>query len=216
MTPHVTFTFDNGPTPGVTEGVLDLLARRGIAATFFVIGSKLLDPTATALARAAHAAGHWIGNHTFTHAVALGDDPDPSRARHEIEATQDLIGPLSHPDKLFRPYGKSGTLGPHLLSRAAADLLLASCYTCVLWSSVPGDWRDPDGWVDRAVADIAARERTVLVLHDVPNACLPRLGELIARLDDLGVVYEQAFPDDVVLTRAGRRVNLSAGHVADA
>jgi peptidoglycan/xylan/chitin deacetylase (PgdA/CDA1 family) len=30
----VTVTFDNGPTPGITDGVLDVLAERGIRATF--------------------------------------------------------------------------------------------------------------------------------------------------------------------------------------
>lgn len=216
MTRRVTVTFDNGPTAGVTSGVLDLLARRGIATTFFVIGRKLLDPDAAALAEAAHAAGHWIGNHTFTHSVAFGDDPDPDYAAREIEATQALIGPLAHPDKLFRPYGNSGKIGPHLLSRAAADLLIRQRYTCVLWSSVPGDWRDPDGWVDRAVADVAARDWTVMVLHDIATGCLPRLAELIARLDDLGVTWTQDFPDDVVLLRAGRPVSLSAMHLAEA
>src|SRR5262245_39688629 len=37
----VTVTFDNGPEPSITPGVLDVLARRGVRSTFFVIGSKL-------------------------------------------------------------------------------------------------------------------------------------------------------------------------------
>ena len=44
---RVTLTFDNGPTPEVTERVLDILAERRILTTFFVIGNKL-DGTAIA------------------------------------------------------------------------------------------------------------------------------------------------------------------------
>ncbi|WP_210208598.1 polysaccharide deacetylase family protein [Rhodoplanes roseus] len=215
MTRRVTLTFDNGPTPTVTPAVLDILGQRGIATTFFVIGGKLKEPAATTLATRAHASGHWIGNHTMTHSVAFGDRTDADYAAHEIEDTQALIGPLAHPDKLFRPYGKSGRIGPHLLSRAAGSILLAKRYCSILWSSVPGDWRDPDGWVERAVADVTAQDWTVVVLHDIDGACLARLPDFLDRLDDLGVELRQDFPDDVVLTRAGLPVSLSDAYIAD-
>ena len=81
---RVTLTFDNGPTPGITERVLEILERQGIRSTFFVIGRNLAAPEAASLARQAHAAGHWIGNHTFSHSVALGDRPEADFAEHEI------------------------------------------------------------------------------------------------------------------------------------
>lgn len=211
---RVTLTFDNGPTPGITGGVLDILARAGIRSTFFVLGRNLGEPAAASLAREAHAAGHWIGNHTMTHSVALGDNPDADYATREIGETQARIGALSHPDKLFRPFGNSGQIGPHLLSQAALAYLLAHRFRTIIWNSIPGDWRDPDGWVEAAVAQVAAQDWSVVVLHDMTNGCLPRLPELLARLADLNVVYEQDFPDDVTLTRGGRAVNLRAEHVA--
>jgi len=167
MARRVTLTFDNGPTPGVTAAVLELLARKGLAATFFIIGNKLSDPGARALMRDAHAGGHWIGNHTLTHSVPLGEARDAATARHEIEETQARIGACAHPDKLFRPFGKSGLIGPHLLSRAALSWLLERRYCCVLWTSVPRDWCDPDGWVDRCIADVEAVDWSVVALHDV-------------------------------------------------
>jgi peptidoglycan/xylan/chitin deacetylase (PgdA/CDA1 family) len=59
---EVTLTFDNGPEPGVTEEVLEVLKREAILATFFVLGAKLADPARRRLAGQAHAEGHWIGN----------------------------------------------------------------------------------------------------------------------------------------------------------
>ena len=213
---RVTLTFDNGPTPGVTERVLEILDRAGLRCIFFVIGRKLGDPAAAALMQAAHGAGHRIGNHTLTHSVALGDRPDAAYAAEEIGATQALLGEYARPEKLFRPYGNSGLIGPHLLSEAATSYLLEGGYTTVLWNSVPGDWKDPDGWVDRCLAQIAAQDWSVVVLHDVAIGCLARLPELLKRLADLGVTFEQALPDSVILTRGGRVVNLDPAYVADA
>jgi peptidoglycan/xylan/chitin deacetylase (PgdA/CDA1 family) len=212
---RVTLTFDNGPTPAITENVLAILERENIRSTFFVIGHKLADPAAAVLAREAHSAGHWVGNHTFTHSVALGDRPDPDYAAHEIGNTQRVIADLSHPKKLFRPYGNSGLIGPHLLSRAAIAYLLANGFQTVLWNSVPGDWKDAAGWVERCIAQALENEWSVVVLHDIENGCLPRLPELLQRLNDLGVTYEQDFPESVVLTRAGKIVSMSPTYISD-
>lgn len=206
---RVTLTFDNGPTPGVTEQVLDILSARRIQATFFAVGEKIARPGGRALAVRAHLEGHWIGNHSLTHSVPLGENSDAEYARREIEETQNLIGELAHADKLFRPMGGGGSIGPHLLSRAAMQVLCAGKYTCVLWSSVPGDWKDQPGWVDRCLSEIAGSDWTVVAIHDVENAALPRLSEFIERLDSLGVEFRQDFPEDVVMTRRG--VPLSSG-----
>jgi peptidoglycan-N-acetylglucosamine deacetylase len=214
-TKQVTLTFDNGPTPHVTDRVLGILDRAGIKTTFFVIGQRLDDPAAAGLMRAAHAAGHWIGNHTLTHSVALGDRTDRDYALREIEETQRRIGSLARPEKLFRPYGNDGLIGRHLLSRAALDHLLAEDYTTVTWNSVPGDWKDADGWVETAIAQVREQDWSVVVIHDIEAGCLSRLPELLQRLTDLGVTFEQALPRSVVLTEAGRTVSMSSDFIAD-
>ena len=106
----LTLTFDNGPEPGVTPRVLDILRERGIKTTFFVIGEKLGDPERRRLAARAHDEGHWIGNHTFTHTVPLGQQHDPETAQNEIGRTQAAIGDLAHPKRWFRPFGGGGNL----------------------------------------------------------------------------------------------------------
>ena len=204
---RVTLTFDNGPTPGVTERVLDVLSARHIPTTFFVVGQKLAAPGARDLAMRARREGHWIGNHSMTHSIPLGENAGAEYARREIDETQNLIGELAHGEKWFRPMGGGGMIGPHLLSHSAVQLLQQGRYSCVLWSSVPGDWKDQSGWIDRAVADITARDWTVVVLHDVENAALPRLPEFLDRLDSMGVEFRQDFPEDVTVFRRGEMVN---------
>jgi peptidoglycan/xylan/chitin deacetylase (PgdA/CDA1 family) len=167
-----------------------VLAARGLRATFFVVGEQLRAHRA--LAERAHAEGHWIGNHTLTHPRPLGEIGQG--ASEEIEATQAELGALAHPDRLFRPSGAGGAIEPGLLSRAAVDALVAGGYTCVLWNAVPGDWTDA-GWVERALEQIAAREWTLLVLHDVAGACAERLDEFLDRVD---ADFRQDFPPGCV------------------
>jgi len=205
--PHpITLTFDNGPEPGVTEHVLDVLAARGISATFFVIGRKLTSRSGQALVTRARAEGHVIGNHSFFHLTPLGE-ASPEAAAHEIGATQELLGDLS-PERLFRPVGDRGRLGPHLLSPAARDLLMAGRYTCALWNALPRDWDDPEAWLGIALGQIAAHRRsftpTVMALHDLPAATLPHLPAFLDRLAETDVVFTQHFPDEVVIIREGR------------
>ena len=204
---RLTLTFDNGPTAGVTERVLGILSARRILSTFFVVGKKLAVPGGTALAARAHSEGHSIANHSWTHSAPFGEKPDAEFARREIEETQNLIGELTHADKLFRPMGGGGVIGPHLLSPAALKILQKGQYTCALWSSVPGDWKDQDGWVDRCLSEVVGREWPVVVLHDVENACLERLPEFLERLASIGTEFRQDFPDDVVVTRKGEVIS---------
>jgi peptidoglycan-N-acetylglucosamine deacetylase len=211
----LTLTFDNGPTPGVTDKVLDILARQNLKATFMVVGQNLFDPSSAALLHEIDAAGHWIGNHSLTHTIAFGDRPDREYAEHEIGETQRLLGGYVHPRCFFRPFGNCGLLGPHLLSEAALSYLLLNHYTSVLWNSVPHDWDDPAGWVERCLADVDKQDWTVAVLHDIPDASLARLPELLSRLSDSGVEFMQKFPEEVILTRNGKLISFSDSYVAE-
>lgn len=210
--PRVTLSFDNGPEPEVTPGVLDVLRRRSLAATFFVIGRKLAAHRA--LAERAHAEGHWIGNHTWSHSGPLGQvSGEAAMAEAEIARTQDLIGDLSHPDRLFRPQGGGGALGHHLLSSAALDLLTRGRFTCVLWNAVPGDFRDPEGWVERALDLCRGPEPVALVLHDLPNGAMRHLDRFLGRLADSGARFAQDFPEACVPLRRGAITGPIAAYV---
>lgn len=200
----VTLTFDNGPTVGVTDVVLDELARRRIPAVFFVVGSSLEQPGASAIAERAVAAGHLVGNHSATHRIALGERDDPGAVDAEIDGCEVLLDELRSDPPLFRPFGNGGVIDDRLLGTHAVNRLCDGGYTAVLWNSVPHDWDDPDGWVTNAIADVSAREHTVIVLHDVPEAALPRLPEFLDRLADLDVRFTQTFPPSCVAIDSGR------------
>ncbi len=116
----------------------------------------------------------------------------------EITATQRLLDDagLTHTERYFRPFGRGGRLGPHLLSERARDVLVAGHYTCVLWNSVPRDWEDPAGWVDTARSHIDAdgSGHTVVVLHDLPTGAMDHLERFLDALDADGHPISEALP----------------------
>ncbi|MEQ8625326.1 MAG: polysaccharide deacetylase family protein [Vicingaceae bacterium] len=63
--PNIYLTFDDGPTPGITEKVLDLLKTYNAKATFFCIGNNVAK-NRTLFDRII-AEGHQVGNHTNSH-----------------------------------------------------------------------------------------------------------------------------------------------------
>ena len=100
----VALTFDDGPAPEYLEEVLVLLARHEARSTFFLIGGAIEEQPAAA--RRIVAAGHEIGNHSYSHKRMVFKTG--SWIHREIDRTDALIratgygGPI-----LFRsPYGK--------------------------------------------------------------------------------------------------------------
>ncbi len=211
----ICLSFDNGPTPGVTEMVLEVLGRRRIPAMFFTVGNRLLEPAARALAERARAEGHLVGNHTLTHGAPLGLR-GAAEAVREIAETDALLGPLREPERLFRPNGGGGALGPHLLNASAAAHLQAGGHTVVLWNAVPRDFADPEGWPETALAMAeAATEPVLMVLHDLPNGAMRHLDRVLGLLADRGVRFLAAAPETCVPLRAGRPMPGFAAYVSE-
>jgi peptidoglycan/xylan/chitin deacetylase (PgdA/CDA1 family) len=209
----LTLSFDNGPTPDVTPSVLDVLARRGIKSTFFVIGEKLERPGHRALAERAHAEGHWIGNHTWSHSLPLGL-MQPEAAKSEFDRTQATIGTLVDPRRLFRPYGQGGNLDHRLLSRPLVEHLSERQVTIVLWSALPRDWQDPDGWVQRALTQLAAQPRSLMVLHDLPTGAMRHLDRFLGLIEERGGRLRQEFPPECTPMIHGKLVGPIDGYLA--
>ena len=63
--PWVALTFDDGPSPLYTPRILQLLEAYDVPATFFMVGAHVEEYPD--IAAAVVAAGHEVGNHTYTH-----------------------------------------------------------------------------------------------------------------------------------------------------
>lgn len=207
----LTLTFDNGPDPAATPDVLDILARRAIRASFFVVGRNLV--IARACAERAHAEGHWIANHTWTHSGALGLRSAHDLAETEIGRTQAAIGTLAHPMRWFRPQGGGGHLDARLFNPEVVDFLTRGQFTCVLWNAIPRDWDDPEGWVERALSQCAAQPWTLMVLHDIASGAMRHLDRFLGAAEQAGARFRQDFPPDCLPILQGVIVHPIDGYV---
>ena len=91
--PRVALTFDDGPSAGPTDAILDILRDEGVPAAFFVIGRNVA--AAPDLLKRMHAEGHLIGNHTYDHAhwgAFFGSDYWDQQIRRTDDLVEDLIG----------------------------------------------------------------------------------------------------------------------------
>jgi peptidoglycan-N-acetylglucosamine deacetylase len=152
--PVAALTFDDGPDPENTPALLDILARHGAKATFFMLGmhaNRHPDLVARIVA-----AGHAAANHSFDHPRL------PSLPRRErlaqIRACEAAIGP--HAARLFRP--------PRGLQSAASRLdALMLGYRVVTWNvaSWDWDWHTPEWFADRLSTEV--KPGSIVLLHDV-------------------------------------------------
>ena len=210
---RVSLTFDNGPHPEVTPLVLDELAKRGVLATFFVLGERLSAPGGAGLLARIRQAGHRVGNHTFSHTIPLGR-VDAQRAVEEIRATEVMLSSPPDNERLFRPFGGRGLIGDHLLNRAAWDYLASMQYTCVLWNVLAREWDWGDSWAKPTVEEISSRDWSVVVMHDVLTETPQQLSILLEDLLARNVEFSQDFPDECIAMRRGEATGYPASIIA--
>ncbi len=96
----VALTFDDGPDPTWTPKILEVLKRRGVKATFFMIGQQVVEYPA--IVRRVYADGQEIGSHSYTHPNMAHVSEE--RVRLELAATQRAFeAVLGRSVVLFRP-----------------------------------------------------------------------------------------------------------------
>ena len=155
--PFVALTFDDGPKAETTSVLLDGLARRGIHATFFIIGENVAGNEDLLLRMERE--GHQIGMHTFHHRSLAGVDGADFYAEVD-ELRRTLSGLLGREDFMLRP--PYGAITPSNRARAGAPI--------ILWGVDPEDWSDRDS--DRQTAAIlnTVRDGSIILLHDIYEA----------------------------------------------
>jgi len=111
----VALTFDDGPTPNATSEILKVLDEMKVKATFFVIGAELERNMSEG--RKIVAAGHELGNHSYSHVRMLL--VTPGFVQQEIEQTDRLIRETGYSGEInFRPpFGKKLLALPFYLSK---------------------------------------------------------------------------------------------------
>jgi peptidoglycan/xylan/chitin deacetylase (PgdA/CDA1 family) len=153
---QIALTYDDGPNDPHTLRLLEVLAKHEVRATFFVIGRYAKQRPD--IVREIVAAGHVVGNHTFTHPLLIFKSEEEIRQELSAcrSALQDVIG---EPSNLFRP--PFGGRRPAIL-RVVRELGMET----VMWNVTGYDWNAPPAAViERKVAK-QIRGGDVILLHD--------------------------------------------------
>jgi len=155
-TKQLALTYDDGPNDPHTLRLLDVLAKRQVRATFFLIGRYVGQRPD--IVRRVVESGHIVGNHTFTHPfLAL---KSAAEIRKELTgcqaAIQEAIGDHSN---LFRP--PFGSRRPAVLGIARRLGLEA-----IMWNVTGYDWNAPPAAEIEKKVTSQIHGGNVILLHD--------------------------------------------------
>lgn len=162
----IALTYDDGPNPEQTPLLMEVLQRFDAHATFFLIGKWAeREP---ALIRELVAAGHAIGNHTYTHPTMPllskgGVREELARCRAAVEASGVSFTDQDGKAMMRPPYGRRRP--------ATLKTMREEGYVPVTWSITCFDWRKASWWSEKKIAAHAAKagEGDVILLHDGCN-----------------------------------------------
>ena len=146
----VYLTFDDGPIPGVTPWVLEILRTQGVKATFFMVGENVLrNPD---LLEQVKRGGHAVGNHSLSH--IQGMKTDRITFLDNVERGSEITGSL-----LFRP--------PHGLMKTGQIRGVKKHSRLVMYDVVTRDYSrrlSPDDVIRNVKRFV--RDGSVIVFHD--------------------------------------------------
>lgn len=148
-------TFDDGPTPEVTEFVLKELKKFNAKATFFCIGKNVKSNHH--LYEQILEDGHAVGNHTFNHLNGM-----KTTNKEYLENVQHAAAHIH--SNLFRPpYGK--------LKNSQGKALIKDGFKIIMWDVLSGDW-DQSISPERSLKNVLdhTTNGSIVVMHDSVKA----------------------------------------------
>ena len=152
----IALTFDDGPHPHQTERILSILDEYDVRATFFMVGVNVRNyPDA---AKAVAAAGHEIGNHTYSHRHLRNLSSQELAAELE-ECDTALFEICGCRPSLFRP--PEGAI-----NSSVEDCTAQGEYRVILWSLDTRDWeRKSTEQIVRCVLS-SVKAGDIILMHD--------------------------------------------------
>lgn len=166
---RVALTFDDGPDPVTTPALLATLASYHAVATFMLWGEHVAaDPN---LVKQIVAAGHAIGNHTYTHRSLVG--LSPGEIQTELTRTDEAV---------FAATGLRTTFFRPPFGEIDAAVAAAARRPAVTWRVDSEDWRSHDAPSIIQRVTTLTQPGDVVLMHDGQPATVQALPEILQRL----------------------------------
>lgn len=152
----VYLTFDDGPNPDYTPRILDILRRKQVHATFFILGSRATQYPE--LVRRTYREGNEIGNHGYYHTFIV--HKSKGWVERDINETDRVIQTLcGEKPRYFRPPGG-------ILSKSDLGLVIGTGHAIAMWTLDTNDWKGipASQVVDSVLKDV--RSNSIVLMHD--------------------------------------------------
>jgi len=143
-------TFDDGPVPGITTWVLDILKKHAVRATFFCVGENIVKHPA--IFQRILDDGHRAGNHTYNH--LNGWNTHTNDYLQNIKKCAEVLQ-----SDLFRP--------PYGRTKKSQSSILLSQYKIIMWDVLSGDYSkttSPEKCLNNVTGSV--RNGSIIVFHD--------------------------------------------------
>lgn len=170
--PIVAITFDDGPNHN-TSGVIDILNKYGVKATFFVLGRNIVGNENTI--RKMYDSGMEVGSHLYSHKLLT--KMDEGNIKEEYDKTREMIFEitLEYP-KVTRPsYGSS-----NIKVKSAIDSPIIG------WNIDTLDWKyHNSNYISKKILN-NVKDGSIILMHDIYSATLNAIDIVIPKLLDEG------------------------------
>ncbi|KJS07103.1 MAG: polysaccharide deacetylase [Flavobacteriales bacterium BRH_c54] len=143
-------TFDDGPTPEITEWTLATLKAFNAKATFFCVGSNVAKHPE--IFQQIISEGHAVGNHTYHH--LSGWNANNEDYLRNIKKCEEIVT-----SNLFRP--------PYGRIKKSQYELIKNDYKVIMWDVLSGDF-DPKTSPEKCLSNVVnnTTEGAIIVFHD--------------------------------------------------
>lgn len=156
--PYIAITFDDGPHATFTPKLLDLLAKKRVKATFFMVGQCAAEYPE--IVKRMTAEGHEVANHSWSHPnlAKMSDEG----VREQLQKTQFAIERACGitPKVMRPPYGE-------LSQRQRQWVYRDFGFKVILWDVDPLDWKRPGPGVVTSRIVNGTRGGSIILAHDI-------------------------------------------------
>jgi peptidoglycan/xylan/chitin deacetylase (PgdA/CDA1 family) len=179
---EVVITFDDGPLPPYSTRALDILAHECVKATYFLVGS--MARAYPDVARRIYAEGHTIGTHSQNHPMIfnrMSIDRVQSEVENGINSVKAAIGNPKAVAPFFRIPGLARTNEVESYLHGQGLMTWSADFPADDWKHIQAS-----EIIKRALNRIEAKDRGILLLHDIQPATVLALPTLLRELKARG------------------------------
>ncbi len=172
----IALTFDDGPSAATTTALLDVLFKKDVLATFFMLGNMAQgNPDLVKQVEKEH---HEIASHTMYHQNLVSIPPESAEA--DIREAKRVISSIVGHDPVYTrpPYGNHN------------DTVRATAGTpIILWSVDSEDWRHKDTEAIKNTVMSEAYDGAIILMHDIYPSTIEAVPVVIDELRKAGYEF---------------------------